>query len=323
MIITRTPFRMSFFGGGTDIGDFYRQSEGAITGCTIDKYMYIILNRRFDRTIRVSYARTEIASTVEEVQHPIVREAMKLTGVTEGVEIVSIADIPAQTGLGSSSSFTVGLLNALYAYRGLLRSPQELAREACHLEIDLLHEPIGKQDQYLAAFGNLRHIRFHPSEDVSVEYILCPPEVKEDLNQRLLLLYMGRAEAASVVLKKQQERTNQNLPILQAMRDLAVEGQRCLLEGRLDDLGALLHTGWEMKKQLADGISTPAIDEWYDTARRLGALGGKVLGAGGRGFLLLYCPVQNRQRVLDALKELTCTPFAFEPEGSKILYVGG
>lgn len=323
MVITRTPFRMSFVGGGTDMPDFYRADEGAVTGTAINKYMYIIVNKRFDRSIRVSYSRTEIVNTVHEIQHPIVREAMKLTGVTEQVEIVSIADIPAQTGLGSSSSFTVGLLNALYAYRGVLRSAEELAREACTLELDILGEPIGKQDQYLAAYGNLRHIRFHPDEAVSVEYVLMPAERREAFQDRLLLMYMGRTEAASTVLREQQSRTEQNRAALRAMRDLAVQCRDALAAGRLDDVGDLLHEGWEMKKRLADGISDETIDGWYEIARKLGARGGKVLGAGGRGFLLLYCPPEHRKRVLAGLPHLVHAPFAFEPDGTRVIYVGG
>ena len=322
MVITRTPFRMSFAGGGTDMPGFYRADEGAVTGTAINKYMYLIVNKRFDRTIRVSYSRTEIVNTVHEIQHPIVREAMKLTGVTEQVEIVSIADIPAQTGLGSSSSFTVGLLNALYAYRGVLRSAEELAREACTLELDVLGEPIGKQDQYLAAYGNLRHIRFHPNDAVSVEYVLMPTERREAFQERLLLMYMGRTEAASTVLSDQQSRTEQNRTALRAMRALAVQCRDALVGGRLDDVGDLLHEGWEMKKRLADGISDETIDGWYEAARKLGARGGKVLGAGGRGFLLLYCPPEHRKRVLAGLPQLVHTPFAFEPDGTRVIYVG-
>lgn len=323
MVITRTPFRMSFAGGGTDMPGFYRADGGAVTGTAINKYMYLIINKRFDRSIRVSYSRTEIVNTVHEIQHPIVREAMKLTGVTEQVEIVSIADIPAQTGLGSSSSFTVGLLNALYAYRGVLRSAEELAREACALELDVLGEPIGKQDQYLAAYGNLRHIRFHPNDAVSVEYVLMPAELREAFQERLLLLYMGRTEAASTVLREQQSRTEQNRSALRAMRDLAVQCRDALAAGRLDDVGDLLHNGWELKKRLADGISDETIDGWYGRARKLGARGGKVLGAGGRGFLLLYCPPEHRKRVLAGLPQLVHTPFAFEPDGTRVIYVGG
>jgi len=323
MVITRTPFRMSFAGGGTDLPAFYRTDEGAVTGTAINKYMYIIVNRRFDRSIRVSYSRTEIVDTVQQVQHPIVREAMKLTGVTEQVEIVSIADIPAQTGLGSSSSFAVGLLNALYAYRGVLRSAEELAREACALEIDTLGEPIGKQDQYLAAYGNLRHVRFHPNDVVSVEYVLMSPEARGAFQERLLLLSMGRTEAASTILQEQNARTQDNRPVLRAMRDLAVHCKGALAAGRLDEVGALLHEGWELKKRLANGISDEVIDGWYERARKLGALGGKVLGAGGRGFLLLYCAPEYHKRVLAGLPQLVHTPFAFEPDGTRVIYVGG
>jgi D-glycero-alpha-D-manno-heptose-7-phosphate kinase len=313
---------MSFAGGGTDLPGFYRMDGGAITGAAINKYMYIVVNRRFDASIRVSYSRTEIVDSVHQVQHPIVREAMKLTGVTERVEIVSIADIPAQTGLGSSSSFTVGLLNALYAYKGQLRSAEELAREACYLELDVLGEPIGKQDQYLAAYGSLRHIRFEPTDEVKVQYVLAASETRQRLEERLMLLYMGRTQAASSVLKEQRERTDQNRPALRALCSLAEQCRDALVLGKLNDFGLLLHAGWEIKKRLANGVSDEVIDGWYERARACGAVGGKVLGAGGRGFLLLYCPVEYQARVLSALPELVPTPVAIEPEGSKILYVG-
>lgn len=324
MIITRTPFRVSFAGGGSDLREFYEVEPGAVTSTAIDKYMYIVVKSSFRNTIRVSYSRTEMVTDVEEVQHPIVREAMKLSGITAGVEIVSIGDIPSATGLGSSSSFTVGLLNALYAYRGLLRSAEELAREACRIEIDILGEPIGKQDQYIAAYGGLRHICFQPDGGVSVQYILSPPEVREELNRNLLLLYMGSTQAAAAILQQQKANTREKLAVLRRIRDLAVETRRCLSSANsTGELGELLHEEWELKKQLAQGISNPEIDEWYERARRCGAIGGKVLGAGGRGFLLLYCPQRYQQRVLDSLNSLQRVPFALEAEGSKIIYVAG
>jgi D-glycero-alpha-D-manno-heptose-7-phosphate kinase len=200
MIITRTPFRISFAGGGTDLAAFYQRESGAVVSTAITKYMYITVNRRFDNTIRVSYARTEIAGSVEEIQHPIVKAALRLTGINGGIEIVSIADIPAGTGLGSSSSFTVGLLNALYAYQGILKSAQELAEQACHIEIDVIGEPIGKQDQYIAAYGGLCHIQFNPDESVFVNPVICGKDRKENLAKNLLLLYTGESRKANTIL---------------------------------------------------------------------------------------------------------------------------
>ena len=322
MIITRTPFRMSFAGGGTDSPEFYRLDEGAITGTTVNKYMYIMLNERFDSSIRVSYSKTEIAESVDEIQHPIVREAMKFTGVTSGVEIVSVADVPAQTGLGSSSSFTVGLLNALYAYRGIIKSPLELAEEACHLEIDILGQPIGKQDQYLAACGNFCHITFGGSKGVLVEPIDTSISTRNELENNLLLFYMGRTDAASVVLEEQQSKIEQNRELLKSITNLAVQSRDCLISGSLGELGSLLHEGWELKKRLANGITDRTIDAWYEGARVLGASGGKVLGAGGRGFLLLYCLPKYQRQVVEGLPELVRTQFAFDTKGTCIIYSG-
>jgi D-glycero-alpha-D-manno-heptose-7-phosphate kinase len=323
MIITRTPLRISLAGGGTDLPEFYETEIGAVTSTAISKYVYIIVVRRFDESIRVSYSKTEIVDSVDEIQHPIVREAMMLAGVTKGVEIVSVADVPAGTGLGSSSSFTVGLLNALYAYKGVLRSPSELASEACRIEMKFLREPIGKQDQYIAAYGGIRHIRFQPDDTVVVEHVLCAPEIVEELGRSLLLLYTGRTQEAKVTLEHQRRNTNSRMTILRELRDLAVEMREWLRRGDLEAVGKALHEGWQLKKQLADGISDPQIDDWYDRARKRGAIGGKVLGAGGRGFLLLCCPVRYQQCVLDELNVLRPIPFGFESEGSRLIYVGG
>jgi len=322
VIVTRTPFRISLMGGGTDLRAFYSQHTGSVLSTAVDKYMYLIVKGRFDGTIRVSYSRTEIVDKVDDIQHPIVQEAMRLTGVTEGVEIVSVADVPAGTGLGSSSSFTVGLLNALFAYKGILRAPDELAEMACRIEIDILGEPIGKQDQYIAAFGGVCQFQFLPGEQVDVDCLPLQPEVVASLNRRLLLLYMGKPRAASSILHAQDASTGCNTEILCRMRDLVPELRRVLMEGRnLDAVGELLDQGWNLKKRLASGISDTEIDRWYETARRRGALGGKVLGAGGGGFLLLYCPEQHRQRVLDGLSGLRPVAFQLGASGSRISYV--
>ena len=324
MIITRTPFRVSFAGGGTDLAAFYRRESGVVVSTAIKKYMYITVNRRFDSSVRVSYSQTEIVGNAQEIRHPIVREALRLVGIDGGIEIVSIADIPAGTGLGSSSSFTVGLLNALWAYTGKLKSADELAQQACRIEIDILGEPIGKQDQYIAAHGGLRHIRFNPDESVFVNPIICGSRCQKVLEQSLLLLYTGASRDAKSILGEQKANTHKadKFASLKKMRDLAQETYRCLTGGASPrELGRLLHEGWLLKKELAGGITNGAIDEYYEKALAAGAYGGKVSGAGGGGFLLLVTPSQKRQSVRRVLSQLQEMEFAFEPEGSKIIYV--
>lgn len=323
MIITRTPFRVSFGGGGTDIKDFYHIEPGAITGTTIRKHMYITVNKRFDESIRVSYSKTEIVENVERIRHPLVREALKLVGITSGIEIVSIADIPSGTGLGSSSSFTVGLLNALHAYKGTLKSAEELASEACQIEIEILGEPIGKQDQYMAAYGGIHHIQFNPDDSVFVHPVMCSQAIKEELSNNLLLFYTGVSRDAGLILEEQKAEGSKKdkVAILREMRNLAVEIKECLIQEEIDEFGKLLHRGWMLKKRLASSITNEKIDAYYRRALSAGALGGKILGAGGGGFLLLYCPKEKQPKVREALNDLTLTEFSLEPEGSKIIYV--
>ena len=324
MIISRTPFRISFAGGGTDLAAFYRRQPGAVTSSAVDKYMYITVNKRFDETIRVSYAKTEIVGSVDDLQHPIVREALKLTGLTEGLEITSIADLPAGTGMGSSSSFTVGLLNALHAYAGRYTSAEQLAQEACRIEIELLGEPIGKQDQYAAAYGGLNHIQFNPDETVFVDPVISANETRVELSEHLLLLYTGVKRSASAILTKQKEDTKRKLDILSKMRDISKEMARVLQSGRrLTEFGELMHQAWLLKRSVTGGITNADVDRWYKMAREAGSLGGKLLGAGGGGFLLFFVERQNRQRVRERLAELCELPFQLEPQGAKILYVGG
>ncbi len=324
MIISRTPFRISFAGGGTDLPAFYRTEPGAVTATTIDKYMYITVNKRFDATLRVSYSKTEIVDRADDLQHPIVREALRMTGLVEGLEITSIADLPAGTGMGSSSAFTVGLLHALYAYQGRAVSAGELARQACRIEIEILGEPIGKQDQYAAAYGGLNRIRFNPDETVFVDPVITTPEVRAELDANLLLFYTGTTRRASTILARQREQTEASRDLLVRMRDIAERMALALQDGRrLNDFGQLLHEAWLLKRSVAEGITSPDIDRWYEAARQAGALGGKVLGAGGGGFLLFFVERQNQDRVRRALGDLRELPFRFEPQGSKIIYVGG
>lgn len=325
MIISRTPLRISFVGGGSDLPAFYRQEQGATLSTAINKYIYITVNKKFDHKIRASYSITEIVDHVNMVKHELIREALKRVGLDRGIEITSISDIPSQgTGLGSSSSYTVGLLNALYAYVGMHVGAERLAREACQIEIEICGKPIGKQDQYIAAYGGLQFIRFNPDESVFVDPVICSTETKRRLQQRLLLLYTGLTRSADEILEEQQYNTHTDRERrlhLRQMVGLAHEMQRALSRNDLDSFGALLHEGWELKKRLASGISNARIDEWYERARRHGALGGKITGAGGGGFLLLYAEPEHHAAICAALPELRPVRFCFEPQGSKIIYV--
>lgn len=321
MIISKTPFRISFAGGGTDLRTYYSNGYGAVVSATIDKYVYITVNRRFDDTIRISYSKTEIVAAIEQIQHEIVRECLNLTGITKGIEITSIADIPAGTGLGSSSSFTVGLLNALYAFKGEQKSSEYLADKACEIEIGRLGKPIGKQDQYAAAFGSINYFRFNADETVNQERIQLDKSDIDKLNGKLLLFYTGMTRSADTILSAQQQNTSSKQGRLDCMREQADKFKnRLLLEGVGSRIGECLHTGWMLKKQLSNRISNPEIDEYYWKARQAGAVGGKILGAGGGGFLLLYCDEEKQERVQAALKELKRINFKLTENGSQIVY---
>ena len=325
MLISRTPLRISFAGGGSDLPAFYREEPGAVVSTTINKYIYINVNKKFDPGIRASYSITETVASVDELRHELIRESMKLLELQGGIEITSISDIPSQgTGLGSSSTYTVGLLNALYAYTGRFAGAERLAREACDIEIARCAKPIGKQDQYIAAYGGLQYIQFNPDESVFVDPIICQPATKQHLQERLLMLYTGVTRSANHILEEQKantERDNDRRRTLRAMTRMAQDLRVALSNDDLDSFGEILHEGWLLKQQLANGISNGRINEWYSTAREHGAIGGKILGAGGGGFLLLYAPAERHAGIIAALPELSPMPFAFEPQGSKIVYV--
>ena len=322
MIISRTPFRISLAGGGSDLPDYYRISGGCVTAMAITKYMYITVNKRFDHTLRVGYSKMELVETVDELQHPLVREALKMTGLVNGIEVTSMADIPAQTGIGSSGSFLVGLLNALYAYRGIHASAERLAAEACRIEIDVLEEPVGKQDQYLAAFGGMRFIEFNADESVFCNPIICSPETRTELERHLMMFYTGMTRPAASVLKEQKARTQLNREVLAQLCEQAKEIRDILRKERhLISIGDILHQGWLLKRKLASNVSNDRIDNYYEAALEAGALGGKILGAGGGGFLLLFAEPQNHERVKQTLPDLRPVQFGFEPQGSKIIYV--
>jgi D-glycero-alpha-D-manno-heptose-7-phosphate kinase len=325
MIISSTPLRVSFLGGGSDLPSYYRRRGGLVLSTTIDKYVYVTISRKFDDAVRVSYSRTEEVATASQVEHPVVREALGFLGVQGGVEITSIADIPAKgTGLGSSSSFTVGLLNALHAFRGRHVAADQLAEESCHIEMDRCREPIGRQDQYAAAFGGFNCIRFHEDDTVTVQRFLWKPEVFEDLQSRLMMFYTGITRSASALLSEQSSNMTSDddkVAIMDRMVASAEAALADLRDGRLDSLGEALHENWELKKSLARGISNPAIDQAYDAARAAGAIGGKILGAGGGGFLLFAVPEDRRESVRNALSALREMPFRFSRHGSRIIFV--
>jgi D-glycero-alpha-D-manno-heptose-7-phosphate kinase len=325
MIISRTPLRMSFVGGGSDLPVFYRRFGGAVVSTAINKCVYITVNPKFDAKIRLSYSRTEEARTVDRIRHPLVREALKLVGIAGGVEITSVADIPAKgTGLGSSSSFTVGLLNALHAYAQRHASAEQLARECCEIELERCGEPIGKQDQYAAAYGGLNYIQFHPDDTVSVEPVICRRETLHQLQENLIVFYTGLTRSASAILRHQgaglrNQKTKQRA--LQRMVALAGELRRRLQANDLPAFGEIIHENWELKRRLSEGITTPDIDAWYHKARRAGAAGGKLLGAGSGGFLMFYAPRDRHDAIRHALKDLRPVDFRFEPQGSRIIFV--
>ncbi len=325
MIITRTPLRISFVGGGTDLPAFYRQEPGAVISTAIDKYIYITVNPKFDAKIRASYSVTEIVDSVDELKHELIREALRLVGIDGGIEITSISDIPSQgTGLGSSSTYTVGLLNALYAYKGQLVSAERLAREACQIEIEICGKPIGKQDQYIAAYGGFQLFEFLPDETVTVTPLLLSRAERRWLESHLLLLYTGLTRSADTILGRQAANTTHDGTTqerLRRMRWMVSELHQAILAKDWDAIGHQLHRGWQEKRRLAQGISNSRIDAWYTRAREHGAIGGKILGAGGGGFLLLYAPPECHAEIVRALPELRPVPFRLEQQGSRIIYV--
>ncbi len=324
MIISKTPMRMSFVGGGSDLPSFYRESGGAVVSTAINKYMYITVNNKFDSGIRASYSQTEEVEAAHQILHPLIRACLKLVGIEGGIELASMADIPSRgTGLGSSSSFTVGLLHALHSFQNQYVSVEQLAREACHIEIEVCGDPIGKQDQYTAAFGGLNYIRFKPDETVSVAPIVCSHETLERLQEGILIFYTGRSRSASELLSEQskkaasEKRTQETLCKMVALAaDLKVELER----NNLAAFGDILHENWMLKRSLVDGISDGEIDEWYNRARAAGATGGKLLGAGRGGFMMFFAPPDRHAAIAHALPGLREIPIAFDGNGSQIIF---
>jgi D-glycero-alpha-D-manno-heptose-7-phosphate kinase len=324
VIITRTPLRVSFAGGGTDLPSFYRAfGGGAVTSAAIDRYVHVLVNEKFDRSIRVAYSKTENVEHLGELQHGLVREAMRLTGVTEALEIHTIADIPSEgTGLGSSSSLTVGLLNALYAYRGVLKDPAELAAEACRIEIDILGGVLGKQDQYIAAFGGLRYFEFHSDDSVRSTPIPLNAEERAAFSTHLSLFYTGTTRQAQGILKRMDAQTAVNERSLVRLRELAREARDAFLKRDWKAVGETLDEGWRLKRSLSEGISNTGIDDAYARAKSAGAFGGKITGAGGGGFLLVVHPPERSAQIESALSPMRRLAIRIVPEGSRILFVG-
>lgn len=323
MIITKTPFRVSFAGGGTDLKDFYELEEGAVLSTSINKYMYIAIHKFFENKIVLKYSQTEHVDSVDQIQHRLIKHCFLKVKTNDFLEVTSFADIPASgSGLGSSSAFAVGLLKALYTKNKINKSNHSLANEACEIEIDELKEPIGKQDQYACAVGGINLIRFDKQGNVIIEPVVMSKKLRQELENNLLMFYTGITRKASTILAEQKRETTKEdkLNNLRKMRDLAYELRDALIEENLSTFGEILHKGWLLKKQMAGGVSNELIDGYYNKALSLGAKGGKILGAGGGGFLLLYCEPQYQEN-LRANLGLREMKFNFDPQGSRIIYM--
>ena len=321
MIIVQTPLRISFFGGGTDFPSFFMEEGGCVLSSAIDKYIFVTVKKRFDRKLRIGYTQTEMVDDVSQIHHEMIREALLLTGVSQGIEVTTMGDIPSEgSGLGSSSTVTVGAVHALHTYLGNIVTMEQLAREACDIEIGRLGKPIGIQDQYIAAYGNLRFFEFCPDGQVKVQKVILDADLRRELNDRFLLFFTGISRKADSVLTEQKSNIKDRMNVLREIRDMAYQAKSDLQAGQFDAFGSLLHQSWELKKRMAGQISNGAIDEMYDAARRAGALGGKITGAGGGGFILLCAPHEKHQAIRQALNGLQELPFQLEPDGTKVIF---
>lgn len=321
MIIVQTPLRISFFGGGTDFPDFYRGEGGCVLTSAIDKFIFLVIKKRFDAKIRIGYTLTEMVDQVDQIQHELIREALRKTGITQGVEITTMGDIPSSgSGLGSSSAVTVGALHAMYTYLGEIVPQSRLAEEACHIEIDTLKKPIGIQDQYIAAYGGLRFLSFQRDGSVEAEQVDLGTDLSRELDARLMLFFTGITRPAESILAEQQVNIVDRMGVLREIKDMAYEARCELIRGNLDCIGWLLNRSWQFKKKLASKITNGLIDEIYSAALQAGAMGGKITGAGGGGFLLLYCPQEKQGEVRKALSNLQELPFKLELDGTKVIF---
>lgn len=321
MIITRTPLRISFVGGATDFEDFYRKCPGRVLCASIDKYIYITLSQKFDGKIRLSYSKTENVDHRDQLEHSLVKAVLEEAGIENGIEITSVGDIPGKgTGLGSSSSFTVGLLNAIYALKGEIYAPDILAEKACHVEINKVGSPIGKQDQYAAAFGGLNMITFNCNGKIQVDPVHLSPEIKENFQNHLLLFYTGIQRSANPILSEQKQNIEKKFEFLRQMSDIVPDFKKALECGDFKKAGGILNQGWLMKKDLSSGISNSEIEHMYESAMGAGAFGGKILGAGGGGFFLAIAPSEKHQAIRNALAEYRETEVHFTESGSEIIF---
>jgi D-glycero-alpha-D-manno-heptose-7-phosphate kinase len=323
--VSRTPFRIPLGGGGTDLPSYYKEHEGFFISGAINKYIYVTIHKRFLPGLKVSYSKTENVKNASELEHPIVREVLKYFGINDGLDIISLADMPAEVGLGSSGSFTVGLLKALYAYQNIQKSPAEIAEEACDIAMNRLHEPSGKQDEYAASFGGINSYRIDRSGKVSVEEMNLDASTVSELESNIMLFYTGVTRSSNTVLSKQQERisdpSTDTLEKMHAIKRIGLESKKALQSGNLRRFGELLHEHWLVKRGITDNMSSDDIDRWYSVARENGAIGGKIAGAGGGGFLMLYCE-DDKQRLRSAMAKegLKEFEFKFDFEGSRTVY---
>lgn len=321
MIISQTPLRISLAGGGTDLANYYKTSEGFVLSTAIDKFIHVAIKERFDDLIYVDYSKKEIVNSIEEIQHDLVREAAKITGMKNGFEVMMLADIPSEgSGLGSSSSLTVGLLHAFYQYKGKLVTSEQLAKEACEIEIDILKRPIGKQDQYIAAYGGLKAFRFCKDDKVEVADIEIESDPKRRLGSNLLLFFTNSTRNASSILEEQSKNINNKIKFHHKIKELAYDSLDGLNTLDINRIGENLKINWEMKKKLASNVSNRDIDKMYSLAMEGGALGAKISGAGGGGFLLVYCERDKQDNLRRALKGYRELPFLLEKFGSKIIF---
>ncbi|MFH1360937.1 MAG: kinase [Candidatus Omnitrophota bacterium] len=323
MIISRTPFRISFFGGGTDYPAWFKDHPGAVLATTIDKYCYITcryLPPFFEHKSRIAYSLIEHVKSVDEIKHPAVREVLRFLKIRQGVEIHHDGDLPARTGLGSSSSFTVGILNALYALKGEMPTKERLAQEAIYVEQDMCQEVVGCQDQVLASFGGFNYIEFRGKDDFQMRKITVSEGKLKSLQKSLMLFFTGFSRHASEIAFHQIKNIPKKSKELKTMYQMTHQAMKILTSDRLDDFGKLLHESWMIKRELSDRVTTPRIDEIYQAARRAGAMGGKLLGAGGGGFILLYCDPKKQKKVRERLKKFLEIPFRFEDVGTQILF---
>ena len=324
MLVTRTPLRISFVGGGSDMESFYKHSLGSVISCSINKYIYLSINKKFGGGIRVSYSKTEIKKNIDQIEHPIVKACLNKCKVKNSIEIASLADVPSMgSGLGSSSAFTVGLLNGLYAYLGIRKNSKEIAEEACEIEIKDCNEPIGKQDQYGTAIGGLKQLSFLENGEVSINKLNLTKQRLDHLQENLLILFTGKTRSASEILAKQTKALNENKSkrkIMQEMVNLAFDFQRELLIGDLNNLGTILHENWIRKSSICNSISNPWINDAYQIAINNGALGGKILGAGSGGFFLFYAHPENHGNIINNLPKMEKFNFNLEETGTQLVY---